>query len=112
MGVAIYNQACFYTVNGWPEKALPLLPEALRLRPTLIEWSKHDSDLNALRTAPAFKALFQDSELVASAPVSSLIDPQELYASRVAQQPPVVIDVRGYPAWKEVGLPVEEAPQR
>ncbi len=95
LGVAIYNQACFYAVNGWPEKALLLLPEALRLRPTLVEWSKHDSDLDVVRADPAFEAIFQDSALAARAPVSSLIDPRELYASRDAAQFPMVIDVRG-----------------
>ncbi len=59
-------------MNGWPEKALLLLPEALRLRPTLIEWSQHDSDLDEVRSDPAFQAIFQDPELVAKAPVSSL----------------------------------------
>jgi rhodanese-related sulfurtransferase len=95
LAVAIYNQACFYTMNGWPEKALLLLPEALRLRPTLIEWSQHDSDLDEVRSDPAFQAIFQDPELVAKAPVSSLVSPRELYAGSSAEQPPVVIDVRG-----------------
>ena len=95
LGVAIYNQACFYAVNGWSEKALLLLPEALRLRPTLIEWSKHDSDLDAVRADPAFEAIYQNPMLAASAPVSSLIDPRELYASRDAGQLSTIIDVRG-----------------
>ncbi len=95
LGVAIYNQACFYAVNGWPEKALLLLPEALRLRPTLIEWSKHDSDLDVVRADPAFEAIYRNPMLAASAPVSSLIDPRELYASRDAGQLSTIIDVRG-----------------
>lgn len=95
LGVAIYNQACVYAVNGWPEKALLLLPEALRLRPTLIEWSKHDTDLDTLRADPAFEAIFQDPTLIASAPASDLIAPRELYASRDGEQPPMIIDVRG-----------------
>jgi len=95
LGVAIYNQACIYAMNGWPEKALQLLPEALRLRPTLVEWSKHDSDLDALRADPAFAAIYQNPTLTASAPVSDLIDPRELYANGGGEQSPLVIDVRG-----------------
>lgn len=95
LGVALYNQACFYATNGWHEKALLLLPEALQLRPTLIEWSKHDSDLDPLRADPAFLAIFQDPALTANAPTSNLISPQELYASSGAEMPPVIIDVRG-----------------
>ena len=93
LAVHIYNQACFYATNGWPEKALPLLPEALRLRPTLIEWSKHDSDLDSLRDEPAFQAIFLDPGLTANAPISDLISPQELYASSGTD--PIIIDVRG-----------------
>jgi rhodanese-related sulfurtransferase len=95
LGVIIYNQACLYAMNGWPEKALALLPEALRLRPTLIEWSKHDSDLDALRADPSFQAIFQDAALMENAPTSDLISPQEAYASRNAEILPMIIDVRG-----------------
>jgi tetratricopeptide (TPR) repeat protein len=56
-GATLYNLACFYATTGQPDKALPLLPDALRLRPDLVEWSKQDSDLDTLREAPAFKAL-------------------------------------------------------
>ena len=55
---ALYNLACFYATTGQPDKALPLLPEALRLRPDLVEWSKEDSDLDTLRDMPAFQALY------------------------------------------------------
>lgn len=58
-GAALYNLACFYTTTGQPERALPLLPEALRLRPDLVEWSKQDADLDVLRDLPAFQALYQ-----------------------------------------------------
>ena len=57
-GAGLYNLACLYATLGHPEKALPLLPDALRLRPDLIEWSKQDSDLDVLRGEPAFKALY------------------------------------------------------
>ncbi|HLI07974.1 MAG TPA: rhodanese-like domain-containing protein [Ktedonobacteraceae bacterium] len=95
LAVCIYNQACFYATNGWPDKALLLLPEAVRLRPTLIEWSKHDSDLDSLRSDSAFEAIYQDSSLAAKAPVSSLISPRALYASSNTERPPIIIDVRG-----------------
>ena len=58
-GAALYNLACFYATTGQPDKALPLLPEALRLRPDLVEWSKQDSDLDVLRDLPTFKALYE-----------------------------------------------------
>jgi tetratricopeptide (TPR) repeat protein len=56
---ALYNLACFYATIGQPDKALPLLPEALRLRPDLVEWSKQDSDLDSLRDRADFQALYQ-----------------------------------------------------
>ncbi len=93
LGVVIYNQACFYAINGWPEKALQLLPEALQLRPTLIEWSQHDSDLEGLRSDPAFSAIFSDPLL--KTPASVLISPQELSSSNASDAPPLIIDVRG-----------------
>jgi rhodanese-related sulfurtransferase len=95
LGVAIYNHACFYATNGRPEQALALLPEALRLRPTLIEWSKHDSDLDQLRADPAFQAIFADPQVQTLAPVSLLVSPEGLYAQRSETTAPFVIDVRG-----------------
>ena len=95
LGGAIYNQACIYATNGWPEKALQLLPEALQLRPTLIEWSKHDTDIDGLRADPAFQAIFADLQIQASAPVSQLISARELTTSGTAEVPPLIIDVRG-----------------
>lgn len=93
LGVVLYNQACFYAINGWPEKALQLLPEALQLRPTLIEWAQHDSDLAGLHDDPAFQAIFSNPQL--KAPLSVLISPQELSASSATNAPPLIIDVRG-----------------
>ena len=57
-GAGLYNLACLYATLGNSEKAIPLLPEAFRLRPDLVEWSKQDSDLDSLRDDPAFKALY------------------------------------------------------
>ena len=57
-GIAIYNLACFYASSGQQEKALALLPDALRLNPELVEWSKQDTDLDSLRGDPNFQALY------------------------------------------------------
>lgn len=95
LGVALYNQACFYAMNGWPEKALSLLPEALRIRPTLVEWSRHDSDLDSLRADPRFLALYEDAALQGSASANDLISPQELRAHSGSGTIPLIIDVRG-----------------
>ncbi len=58
-GIARYNLACFYALSGQTELALSELREALQLRPNLIEWSKQDPDLAALRAEPAYQALYQ-----------------------------------------------------
>lgn len=88
---AVYNVACFFARNGWPEKALPLLSEALQLRATLVEVAKHDSDLDSLRADPAFQALFQDvvSEM------DNLLSPREVSNALAHDLPPFIIDVRG-----------------
>jgi phage shock protein E len=95
IGATLYNQACFYATNGWPEKALSLLPEALRLRPTLVEWSRHDHDLDGLRADPRFQALYEDAALQKSTSANDLISPQELHKHFVAGTSPLIIDVRG-----------------
>lgn len=95
VGVTLYNTACFYASNGWPDRALALLPEALRIRPTLVEWSRHDSDLDSLRDDPRFQALYCDPAIVAQAPASELMDPRALYESFTSQDSPLIIDVRG-----------------
>jgi tetratricopeptide (TPR) repeat protein len=58
-GEALYNLACFYSTSGQVEQALALLPEALRLRPDLLEWSKEDTDLVPLHGLPAYQALYE-----------------------------------------------------
>ena len=57
--VARYNLACFYALTGQKDKALVELRESLQINLDLIEWSKHDSDLDSLRDDPAFRALYQ-----------------------------------------------------
>ena len=55
---AIYNLACFFTMIGEKEKAIKNLETAFIAKPDLIEWSKNDNDLDALRKDADFKALF------------------------------------------------------
>jgi len=55
---AIYNLACFFTLIGEKEKAIINLETAFIAQPDLIEWSKNDNDLDALRENADFKALF------------------------------------------------------
>src|SRR5262245_61213133 len=46
-GYVTYNLGCFYARNGRAEQAIGTLREALRLTPSLVEWSKQDNDLDA-----------------------------------------------------------------
>jgi rhodanese-related sulfurtransferase len=99
LGAVLYNRACFYAINGWPDKALQLLPEALRLRPTLVQWSRHDSDLDELRADPTFQAIVDDPQL--QTPATALVSPLELRALAAGETPPFVIDVRGASEYAE-----------
>ena len=56
---ALYNLACFYALSGQADRALALLPEALRLQPDLVAWSKEDTDLISLHDLPAYHALYE-----------------------------------------------------
>ncbi|MEP7190626.1 MAG: DinB family protein [Roseiflexaceae bacterium] len=58
-GEALYNLACFYATSGQADKALALLPDALRLQPDVREWSKEDPDLVTLHGLPAYQALYE-----------------------------------------------------
>lgn len=57
-GFGVYNLACVYARAGRPQDAIRALGEALRLRPELAEWSKQDPDLDSLRDAPGYRALY------------------------------------------------------
>jgi tetratricopeptide (TPR) repeat protein len=57
-GYVIYNLGCFYARNGRVEQAIDAIRAALPLIPSLVEWSRKDSDLDALREIPAFQALY------------------------------------------------------
>jgi hypothetical protein len=58
-GYAIYNLGCFYARDGESERAIAAVGEALPLIPSLLEWSKQDTDLDSLRDIPAFQALYE-----------------------------------------------------
>jgi tetratricopeptide (TPR) repeat protein len=58
-GEVLYNLACFYAASGQADQALALLPEALRLQPDVVEWSKEDPDLVSLHGLPAYQALYE-----------------------------------------------------
>jgi hypothetical protein len=45
----LYNLACFHALLARPDAARPLLRDALRDRPDLVEWSREDPDLASLR---------------------------------------------------------------
>jgi uncharacterized damage-inducible protein DinB len=57
-GTQRYNLACFYALHEFPERAILLLEEGFKMNPSLLEWSKHDSDLDSLRELTAFQALY------------------------------------------------------
>jgi len=59
-GIADYNLACFYAKTGQEDSALALLPNAMKLAPRLVEWSKQDTDLVSLQAEPAFQALYAE----------------------------------------------------
>ena len=56
--LALYNLGCFFAKTGRPAEAIEALRESLRRAPQLVEWSKQDGDLDSLRDAPAFQAIY------------------------------------------------------
>jgi adenylate cyclase len=53
----LYNAACYYSLAGEVERALDVLEQACALGGGSRDWIEHDSDLDALRESPRFKAL-------------------------------------------------------
>lgn len=49
--------ACLLTATGNHTQALDLLEESLQIEPSLIEWSRQDPDLDALRDNPRFQQM-------------------------------------------------------
>lgn len=58
IGLQRYNQACYYALAGHQPRAIELLSQAFPLNPSLLEWSEKDSDLDSLRAALEFQALY------------------------------------------------------
>ena len=57
---AVYNLACFYSLQGMKEKALENLKVAFKDSSRLLEWSKQDADLDPMRDDPRFQALIAE----------------------------------------------------
>jgi tetratricopeptide (TPR) repeat protein len=51
-GVADYNLGCFYALRGRAEDAIAYLRSGIELNPTLREWARTDTDLEAIRSTP------------------------------------------------------------
>lgn len=54
---AIYNLACFYSLNDMKEKAFDNLKTAFNERPELKEWAQQDPDMKPICGEEEFKAL-------------------------------------------------------
>jgi len=54
---AIYNLACYYSLNGLKEEAIEKLKVAFEAKPDLVEWSLQDSDMDPLRELAEYQAL-------------------------------------------------------
>lgn len=57
-GVALYNLACAYALAQDSARTVELLRESFPLRPDLLEYSKQDTDFDAVRDRPEFQALY------------------------------------------------------
>jgi hypothetical protein len=53
-----YDLACYYALTAQKGSAIVALGEALRLDPSLTEWSRKDTDLASLYADPAYEALY------------------------------------------------------
>ena len=58
-GTIRYNVACSYSLAGEKDKAISELGEALKMNPTLVEWSQQDPDFEPIRTEAGYKALYE-----------------------------------------------------
>ena len=54
-----YNLACCYALSGQHKRAINKLKVALKLNPSLTEWSKDDSDLASIRKYNSYKSLYE-----------------------------------------------------
>ena len=58
-GTICYNNACSFSLLGDKETAINELREALKMNPSLTEWSKQDPDFEPIRNEAGFKALYE-----------------------------------------------------
>jgi hypothetical protein len=59
-GAARYQLACHYSLLGAKAEAIRELQESLVLNPGLIDWSKEDPDLDAIRGEPEYQAIYEN----------------------------------------------------
>jgi tetratricopeptide (TPR) repeat protein len=57
----VYKLGGMYARNGRPEQAVSAIRDAVATNRSLIEWARQDTDLESLRTLPAFQALYENS---------------------------------------------------
>ena len=58
-GIIRYNNACSFSLLGDKETAINELGEALKLNPSLTEWSQQDPDFGPIRGEAGYKALYE-----------------------------------------------------
>jgi hypothetical protein len=56
-GDALYNLACLHACAGRRAEAVALLEQAIAFNSHLVEWSRKDADLDAIRAEPGYLAL-------------------------------------------------------
>jgi hypothetical protein len=59
-GAVKYNLACHHSLLGDAAQAIRELQESLVLNPDLVDWSKQDPDLDAIRDEPEYQAIYGD----------------------------------------------------
>lgn len=60
LGVALYNEACAYSLKGKKEEAIKSLGESIKAGSTDISQIEKDEDLKAIRKMPEYKKLIDD----------------------------------------------------
>jgi adenylate cyclase len=76
----LYNAACYYSLAGKADRAIELLERACEFGGGSRDWFEHDSDLDALRELPRFRAMLQ--RLGTDAPAESVATPVPAIADR------------------------------
>jgi len=58
-GAVKYSLACHHSLLGAKAEAIRELRESLALNPGLVDWSKEDPDLDAIRGEPEYQAIYE-----------------------------------------------------